>query len=65
MVIKGILKEKNVDFKKFELWGILVFISNVKNELIIVSEYIKEVSGFYDKMVGEVYEKYEKKFKKN
>lgn len=40
-------------------------ISNAKNELITASEYIKEASGFYDKMVGEVYEKYEKKLKKN
>lgn len=64
-VIKGILKEKNVDPKKFEPRGILASISNAKNELITASEYIKEASGFYDKMVGEVYEKYEKKLKKN
>lgn len=64
-VIKGILKEKNVDPKKFEPRGILASISNAKNELITASEYVKEASGFYDKMVGEVYEKYEKKLKKN
>lgn len=64
-VIKGILKDKNVDSKKFEPRGILASISNAKNELITAGEYKKEAVGFYDKMVGDVYEAYEKKLKRN
>lgn len=64
-VIKGILKDKNVDSKKFEPRGILASISNAKNELLTAKEYQKEAVGFYDKMVGEVYADYEKKLKRN
>ncbi|WP_163653720.1 DNA helicase PcrA [Listeria sp. PSOL-1] len=64
-VIKGILKEKNIDSKKFEPRGILASISNAKNELITAAAYEKEATGYYDKMVAEVYTLYEKKLKKN
>ncbi|EUJ19351.1 DNA helicase PcrA [Listeria aquatica] len=64
-VIKGILKDKNIDAKKFEPRGILASISNAKNELMTAKEYKKEASGYYDNMVAEVYEAYEKKLKKN
>ncbi|WP_239256528.1 DNA helicase PcrA [Listeria ilorinensis] len=64
-VIKGILKDKNIDAKKYEPRGILASISNAKNELMDAREYAKEASGYYDKMVAEVYAEYEKKLKKN
>lgn len=64
-VIKGILKDKNIDSKKYEPRGILASISNAKNELMDAALYKREASGYYDKMVAEVYEAYEKKLKKN
>ncbi|MBA3926865.1 DNA helicase PcrA [Listeria rustica] len=64
-VIKGILKDKNVDAKKFEPRGILAAISNAKNELMNAEEYKKEAFGFFDQMVADVYVEYEKKLKKN
>lgn len=63
-VIKGILKDKNVDTKKFEPRGILAAISNAKNELMNAEEYKKEAFGFFDQMVADVYVEYEKKLKK-
>ncbi|HHY73727.1 MAG TPA: DNA helicase PcrA [Bacillus bacterium] len=64
-VIKKILKEKNIDPKKFDPKSILGSISSAKNELITPEEYAKSASDYYRKIVSEVYEVYQDRLKKN
>ncbi|MFD1708215.1 DNA helicase PcrA [Siminovitchia sediminis] len=64
-VIKGVLKDKNIDSKKFDPRAILGSISNKKNELITAEEYAKDASGFYDKVISEVYTEYQRRLRRN
>ncbi|MFN2747937.1 MULTISPECIES: DNA helicase PcrA [Bacillus] len=64
-VIKGILKERNIDPKKFDPRSILGSISGAKNELIEPEEYEKTAGGFFDQVVSDVYTDYQKKLRKN
>lgn len=64
-VIKGILKDKNLDPKKFDPRAILGTISSLKNELIDPESYSKQVGSYYERIVSEVYEEYQKRLRKN
>lgn len=64
-VIKGILKANNIDPKKFDPRAILGSISSAKNELIAPDEYAKTAGGYYEKIVSDVYEEYQKRLRKN
>jgi DNA helicase-2/ATP-dependent DNA helicase PcrA len=64
-VIKGILKERNIDPKKFDPRSMLGSISSAKNELIDPEEYAKSAGGYYDQVVSDVYTDYQKKLLKN
>ncbi|MHC0039458.1 DNA helicase PcrA [Pseudoneobacillus sp. C159] len=64
-VIKGILKDKNIDAKKFDPRAILGSISSAKNELLDSEEYAKRVGDYYDKVVSDVYTEYQKRLRKN
>ncbi|CRK82411.1 DNA helicase PcrA [Neobacillus massiliamazoniensis] len=64
-VIKGILKDKNIDPKKFDPRAMLGSISSAKNELIEPEEFAKAAGGYYEKVVSDVYEGYQKRLRKN
>ncbi|MFL6561313.1 MAG: 3'-5' exonuclease, partial [Bacillus sp. (in: firmicutes)] len=64
-VVKTILKEKNIDPKKFDPRAILGAISSAKNELIEPDEYKKTGGGYFEDVVGNVYEEYQKRLRKN
>ncbi|MDP4086058.1 MAG: DNA helicase PcrA [Bacillota bacterium] len=64
-VIKGILKDKNLDPKKFDPRAILGSISSAKNELIEPEEFAKTAGGYYEQVVSDVYEEYQKKLRNN
>lgn len=64
-VIKNILKEKNLDPKKFDPRSILGAISSAKNELISAEEYEKTAGGMYEQVVSDVYTMYQKRLRKN
>ncbi|MER0468838.1 DNA helicase PcrA [Bacillus cabrialesii subsp. cabrialesii] len=64
-VIKGILKERNLDPKKFDPRSILGTISSAKNELTEPEEFSKVAGGYYDQVVSDVYTDYQKKLLKN
>ncbi len=64
-VIKGILKERNIDPKKFDPRSILGSISGAKNELIEPEEFAKSAGGYYDQVTSDVYTDYQKKLLKN
>ncbi|MCM3727117.1 DNA helicase PcrA [Neobacillus cucumis] len=64
-VIKGILKNKNLDPKKNDPRAILGSISSAKNELIGPEEYEKTAGGYFEQTVSEVYKDYQKQLRKN
>ncbi|QTC41056.1 DNA helicase PcrA [Bacillus sp. V3] len=64
-VIKSILKDKNIDPKKFDARSILGSISSAKNELITPEEFSKTAGGYYDQVVSDVYTEYQKRLRKN
>lgn len=64
-VIKGILKNKNLDPKKNDPRAILGSISSAKNELISPEEYEKAAGGYFEQTVSEIYKEYQKQLRKN
>lgn len=64
-VIKNILKDRNIDPKKFEPRTILGTISSAKNELMNPEQYAKQPLGPYEQQVAEIYTEYQKRLKKN
>ena len=64
-VIKQILKDKNMDTKKFDYRALLGTISSAKNELVSVEEYEKLAADFYTKTAADVYKEYQKRLRKN
>lgn len=66
-VVKKIMKERNIDPKKFEPRSVLATISNAKNELLSAEKYAKEISiaDPYEKMTSDVYTEYQKRLLKN
>lgn len=64
-LIKQVLKELNLDEKRFQPSGIASAISNAKNQLQDAVAYAKEAADFYQQKVAEVYALYENKLKAN
>ncbi|WP_246942896.1 DNA helicase PcrA [Bacillus pinisoli] len=64
-VIKNVLKDQNLDPKKFEPRSLLGSISSAKNELVSAEEYSKSATGPYESVVAKVYEEYQKRLRKN
>ncbi|WP_075979872.1 DNA helicase PcrA [Bacillus massilinigeriensis] len=64
-VIKGILKDKNIDPKKFDPRAILSTISSAKNELVNEEEFAKKTGDYFDQVVSDVYTEYQKRLRKN
>jgi DNA helicase-2/ATP-dependent DNA helicase PcrA len=64
-VIKNVMKGLNIDPKKFEPKAIRANISNYKNELKTPQEVSALVGNYYDKVVADVYEKYQKTLRTN
>ncbi|WP_096438909.1 DNA helicase PcrA [Alteribacter populi] len=64
-VVKRLMKEQNIDTKKFEPRSILGSISSAKNELKTPKDFGKTASGPYEDTVLKVYEAYQKELKKN
>lgn len=64
-VIKNILKEKNIDPKKYDPRALLGAISSAKNELIEPEEFSKNAGDYYANVVADVYKEYQKRLRKN
>ncbi|WP_106588428.1 DNA helicase PcrA [Salsuginibacillus halophilus] len=64
-VIKQVLKEQNIDPKKFEPRAILGAISSAKNELKTPSDFAKEAEGPFQEVAADVYAAYQKRLKGN
>ncbi|MBD8027621.1 DNA helicase PcrA [Ureibacillus sp. Re31] len=66
-VVKNVLKELNIDPKRFEPRAILNAISSAKNECITADQYKanSNPNNPYEKVVAQVYEGYEKRLRRN
>lgn len=64
-VIKSILKDKNLDPKKFDPRAILGSISSAKNELITPEEYAKTAGDYFQQIASDVYTEYQKRLRRN
>ncbi len=64
-IIKKIMKEMNLDPKVYNPKGIRAKISNCKNEMMSPEIYERYVASDFEKIVLEVYQKYQKKLKSN
>ncbi|WP_404408245.1 DNA helicase PcrA [Jeotgalibacillus malaysiensis] len=64
-VIKRILKDKNLDPKKFDPRGILAAISSAKNELTTPEQFAKDAGSYFDQTISEVFTEYQKRLRKN
>lgn len=64
-VVKQILKQQNLDPKKFEPRTILGMIGSAKNELVTAKEYEKHAKGPYEEVASKVYLEYTSQLKRN
>ena len=64
-VIKQIMKDQNIDPKRFEPKAILASISQAKNELKTPEAYSKVANDYFEQRVASVYEQYQKRLKAN
>lgn len=64
-LIKQILKEMNLDDKRFQPSGILSRISNAKNALQDAADFARQAGDFYEQKVADIYSRYEQKLQLN
>ncbi|MFS0662205.1 DNA helicase PcrA [Niallia alba] len=64
-VIKGILKDRNIDPKKYDPRAILASISSSKNELVTPEEFAKTAGDYFSQIVSDVYTEYQRRLRKN
>lgn len=64
-IVKSIMKERNIDEKKFPIPLVLSAISKAKEEEISAYEYKQRMSNFKEEVIGGIYEEYQKVLMKN
>lgn len=64
-LIKQILKEMNLDDKRFQPSGILSRISNAKNALQDAAAFARQAGDFYEQKVADIYSRYEQRLQLN
>ncbi|EMT45069.1 ATP-dependent DNA helicase PcrA [Anoxybacillus flavithermus AK1] len=64
-VLKHILKDRNIDPKKYDPRALLGTISSAKNELVTPETYADQAATPYEKLVADVYKEYQKRLLRN
>ncbi|SDS57423.1 DNA helicase-2 / ATP-dependent DNA helicase PcrA [Paenibacillaceae bacterium GAS479] len=65
-VIRGCMKDQNIDTKKFEPKAVQSVISSAKNELIDPARFEQKAGGdYFNKVVSDVYKMYQKRLRSN
>lgn len=64
-VLKHILKDRNIDPKKYDPRALLGAISSAKNDLVTPEKYAEQAANPYEKLVAEVYQEYQKRLLRN
>lgn len=64
-VIKQILKDQNIDSKKFDARGILGMISSAKNVLETPEKFTERAEGPFEEIAADVYKEYQRRLRSN
>lgn len=64
-VIRGCMKDENIDTKKIEPKAVQAAISAAKNELITPERYEEKVGDYFQGIVAKIYKMYQKRLKSN
>jgi DNA helicase-2/ATP-dependent DNA helicase PcrA len=64
-LMKRVLKELNIDPKKYDPRSILGAISNAKNELLTPTDYENQQGSLFEQIVGRCYTLYQKELRNN
>lgn len=64
-VIRGCMKDLNLDTKKFEPRAIQAAISSAKNELLSPKRFEQNIGDYFQGVVAKVYTKYQQRLKSN
>ncbi|WP_314004206.1 DNA helicase PcrA, partial [uncultured Paenibacillus sp.] len=64
-VIRNVMKDRNIDTKKFEPKAIQAKISSAKNELLTPDRYEQKAGDYFDQIAANVYRAYQKRLKSN
>ncbi len=64
-VVKNVIKDLNIDSKKFDPRAALGAISSAKNELVTTKEYEKTAAGFYAQTISKIYTEYQRRLRRN
>lgn len=64
-VIRNVMKDQNLDVKKFEPKAIQASISNAKNELLSPEQYDQRQGDYFQTIVAQVYKQYQRRLKSN
>ncbi|MBB6632506.1 DNA helicase PcrA [Cohnella thailandensis] len=64
-VIRTIMKEQNVDTKKFEPKAVQAMMSAAKNELVSPEQYESRIGDYFQTIVSKIYTQYQKRLMSN
>ncbi|TJY42015.1 DNA helicase PcrA [Cohnella pontilimi] len=64
-VIRNVMKDQNIDTKKFEPKAIQASISGAKNELLTPDKYEQRQGDYFQTIVAQVYKQYQRRLKSN
>lgn len=64
-VIRNVMKNVNIDPKKFEPKAVQAAMSAAKNELVTPQQYEQKVGDYFESIVAQVYTEYQKRLKSN
>ncbi|MBB6732172.1 DNA helicase PcrA [Cohnella zeiphila] len=64
-VIRNIMKEQNIDTKKFEPKAVQATISSAKNELVTPEQYESRTGDYFQSIVAKVFTQYQRRLKSN
>lgn len=64
-VIRNVMKDLNLDVKRFEPKAVQAVISNAKNELLSPEKYEQRAGDYFQRIVAQVYTQYQKRLKSN
>jgi DNA helicase-2/ATP-dependent DNA helicase PcrA len=60
-LVSMVIRELNLDLKRYQPRSIAVQISNLKNELITPASFTEQASNAHEKIVAEVYDRYQRR----
>ncbi len=64
-VIRNVMKDNNIDTKKFEPKAVQAAISSAKNELLSPAQYEQSQGDYFQTIVAKVYTQYQRRLKSN